>query len=141
MKKSTNVSFPQGKKIVIYLMRTFLLLFCSTIFGFTPITVFSQKYNVTITADKTATINEVLEILSSQTDYNFIFEANYFKNVPKVKLKKGTIDANTLLEKSLPDNKFDLIITKDHTIIIKPKNNRPSLTTTPAQQSTIKGTV
>ncbi|RXM48415.1 SusC/RagA family TonB-linked outer membrane protein [Flavobacterium sp. YO12] len=124
----------------MYFMRTFLLLFCSTIFGFTPIEVFSQKYNVTITADKTVTVNEVLEILSSQTDYNFIFEANYFKNAPKVKLKKGTITANKLLEKSLPDDKFDLIITKDRTIIIKPKDIA-SVKKAAAQQRTIKGKV
>ncbi|WP_246236250.1 SusC/RagA family TonB-linked outer membrane protein [Flavobacterium ajazii] len=141
MKKSTIVSFPGREKIIIYLMRTFIFLFCSTVFGFVPSDVFSQKTKVTIDADKTVTVNEVLEILSSQTDYNFIFEANYFKNAPKVKLKKGTVNANDLLEKCLPDKSFDLTITKDNTIIIKPKSNISSAKKPIEAQRTIKGKV
>ena len=45
------------------IMRTILLLFCSTIFSFTPIDIISQNVKVTITENKTVTAYEIFDII------------------------------------------------------------------------------
>ncbi len=117
--KLTNLSFLFKRKHLIIMMKTFVFLFCATVFSITPIDVLSQNSKIRIDADKELTVDEVFDIIKDQTDYKFIYEEGIFKDFPKVKVRKGTIRANTLLNKSLSRGQLNIIVTKDNTIIIK----------------------
>ena len=116
--KFTNNFFFCKKKILQLIMRTFILLFCTTVFSFSPNDVFSQNTKVVIDRDKTVSIDEVFDILREQTEYTFIYQEDLFKNTPKVHLKKGTIRANKLLKESLSRGDFNFDFTKNNKIII-----------------------
>ncbi len=119
--KLTSVHFACWKNLIQFFMRTFLLLFCSTVFSFSTSIVTSQNTKITINIDKTVTIYEVFELIREQTEYTFIYQSNIFKDIPKVHLKKGIIKAIKLLEESLPKNDFT-ITTNDNYVIIRANN-------------------
>ncbi|MBK0368309.1 SusC/RagA family TonB-linked outer membrane protein [Flavobacterium agrisoli] len=100
-------------------MRSFIFLFCSTLFGFTPIKLFSQNTKVTILADKVVSVDEVFDIIHQQTDYTFIYQEDLFKNLPKVHLKKGKIKVSDLLEASFPKKGFNFSFANGNTIVVK----------------------
>ncbi|GAL82179.1 putative outer membrane protein [Algibacter lectus] len=70
---------------------------CFSVFSATPRNVFSQNAKIKIDKDQTVTVDEVFDLIMSQTDYTFIYQVDMFENFPKIKLNKGTIDANILL--------------------------------------------
>src|SRR5690606_37771178 len=75
-----------------------------------------------IDKDKVVTIDEVFDLLREQTDFTFIYQEDMFKNVPKIKLKKGTINANKLLNENLADEGFNFeLIGKNKIVITKVK--------------------
>ncbi|CAZ95062.1 SusC/RagA family TonB-linked outer membrane protein [Zobellia galactanivorans] len=79
-------------------MRTFIFLLCSTVFGFTSNEIFSQNAKIHIDKSQTLSVDEVFDLLGSQTDYSFIYPEGFFKDVPKVQVNKGTIRAGKLLK-------------------------------------------
>ncbi len=117
--KLTSAYFYFRKRLIINIMRTFIFLFCTTIFGFSPVNLFSQNTKVVITADKTVSVDEVFDIITKQTNYTFIYQEDLFKKLPKVHLKKGTIKVNDLLEASFPNKNFNFSFTKGNAILIK----------------------
>lgn len=123
----TNVFFFSRKKLIMNIMRTFIFLFCTTVFSFSTGNIFSQNAKIVIQTDKIITVDEVFDIIIKQTNYNFIYQEDLFKNSPKVSLKKGIIKANDLLQMSLSKGNFDFKLTKDNTIVIKEASvNLPS---------------
>ncbi|MEO8935075.1 MAG: TonB-dependent receptor plug domain-containing protein, partial [Xanthomarina sp.] len=100
-------------------MRLFVFLCCLSAFSFTPNTVVSQNARVTIDVDKTVSVDEVFDIIMSQTDYRFIYQEGLFNNLPKVELRKGKIKANNLLERSLSSGSFNFEFRQNNTIVIK----------------------
>ncbi|MFG6685829.1 SusC/RagA family TonB-linked outer membrane protein [Mariniflexile sp. HNIBRBA6329] len=102
-------------------MRTFIFLCFFSMFGFTPNNILSQNVKIVIDTDKTATVDEVFKMISDQTDYKFIYQVDLFKNLPKVHLKKGTIEANTLLQQSVSNVDVLFEITNNNNIVIKKK--------------------
>jgi len=106
------------------IMRTILLLFCSTIFSFTPIDIISQNVKVTITENKTVTAYEIFDIIQSQTDYKFIYRSDLFKGCPLITLNKGTIKVNDLLSKAISNEEFDFNLLKNNTIVIEKEVSR-----------------
>lgn len=139
MKLNSMRNFSSKRKLLINLMRTFILLFCTSVFSFTNINVFSQNAKITINNTKTVTVDEVFRILKKQTDYTFIYQEDLFKNAPKVTLKKGIISANKLLSQSLGDT-FEVLYdepTKTLAVRVTTKN-----TSTETQDTyTLEGTV
>lgn len=119
--KFTNNVFLRGKSFTLFIMKTFILLFCTTVFSFSPGKIFSQNDKVRIDADKTVTVDEVFDMIRRQTKYAFIYHEDLFNNVPKVSLKKGIIDAGKLLEESLRNGNFEVTVTQNKTILIKEK--------------------
>ncbi|MBJ6369600.1 SusC/RagA family TonB-linked outer membrane protein [Snuella sedimenti] len=99
-------------------MRTFILLFCSTVFSFTSSDIFSQSTKVIIEEDKVITIDEVFDILRTQTEFTFIYQEDLFKDAPKIHVKKGIIKANKLLKESLSKSNYNFNITKSNKIIV-----------------------
>ncbi|MDO5980936.1 SusC/RagA family TonB-linked outer membrane protein [Flavivirga spongiicola] len=102
-------------------MRTFILLFCTSVFSFSSGNLLSQNTKVVIDADMTVTIEEVFDIIDRQTNFSFIYRSNLFKGLPKVELKKGSFRINRLLLKSIDSKDFNFILTKDNAVIIKKK--------------------
>ena len=82
--KLNNVLFCFRKKLLIIIMRTFIILCCMTAFSFTPSNVLSQNAKVKIDVDKTLSVEEVFELIKEQTDYKFIYQDGIFKNFPKI---------------------------------------------------------
>ncbi|MCK0115250.1 SusC/RagA family TonB-linked outer membrane protein [Gelidibacter sp. F63206] len=109
------------------MMRTFIFLCCAMVFGLTPDNVISQNSKIKIDEDKTLTVDQVFDLIMDQTDYNFIYEVDLFKDFPSIQVKKGTITTNKLLQKSLSFKDLDILVTKDHTIIVKQKPLKNSL--------------
>ncbi|MBU2975097.1 SusC/RagA family TonB-linked outer membrane protein, partial [Zobellia sp. B3R18] len=117
--KLTPGFFLYRKKLLLNIMRTAIFLLCFSVFGATPSNVFSQNVKIKIDKSQTVTVDQVFDLIMSQTDYTFIYQVDMFENFPKVKLTKGTIDANKLLRKSLPSGQFNVSLANNKTIIIK----------------------
>ncbi|WP_417370376.1 SusC/RagA family TonB-linked outer membrane protein [Gelidibacter japonicus] len=119
-------------------MRTILFLFCTTVFGFSYDTSFSQV-KIVIDVDKEVTIHEVFRIIKDQTDYRFIYPEAIFEMTPNVRLKKGTIQLNKLLMQSLSQDGFTFELRENNIIIAKKEDQLQSVTA--KQQSQISGHV
>ncbi|MDP5199462.1 SusC/RagA family TonB-linked outer membrane protein [Flavobacterium sp. DG2-3] len=122
-------------------MRTFIFLFCTTIFGFSPVNLFSQNTKVVITADKTVSVDEVFDIIKKQTNYTFIYQEDSFKKLPKVHLKKGKIKVNDLLAATFTGNDFGFSFANGNTIVIKENRKLEKVYIIEAKDIEIKGTV
>lgn len=113
--------FLTKKKLLISFMRTFFFLLCTTVFSFNSGEVFSQETKIEIEKDMNLTINEVFDLIQQQTDYTFIYHIDMFKNAPSITVKKGEINANTLLQKCLSFGDFDFTIRENGLILLERK--------------------
>jgi TonB-linked SusC/RagA family outer membrane protein len=100
------------------MMKTFIFLMVTTVFGFTTEYSFSQE-KVIIQKDQLVTVDQVFKIIKKQTKFNFVYPKDAFKNMPKVQLRKGEITVIKLLELTLANDNIDFEFTKDNTIFIK----------------------
>ena len=94
------------KRLLFSIMKTFILLFCTTVFSMTSEYALSQE-KVVIRKDQLISIEQVFRIIQKQTKYAFIYPKSLFRNAPKVNLEKGEIILDELLNLSLPKNEFD----------------------------------
>ncbi|MFV0540233.1 MAG: SusC/RagA family TonB-linked outer membrane protein [Aestuariibaculum sp.] len=117
-------------------MRAIILLFCTTVFSFSPTHIFSQNTKVKIDRDKIVTIDEVFDIIREQTDFSFLYDAGLFKDAPKVYLKKGKMDANQLLNDVIQQRNFKLNVLDSNTVVIRKSEHKATV-----QRHEIKGTV
>ncbi|MDO5975625.1 SusC/RagA family TonB-linked outer membrane protein [Flavivirga jejuensis] len=76
---------------------------------------------VTIDADKLVSVDEVFKIIMNQTEYNFIYPVGLFEKNPKIQLKKGAVKIDKLLNQSIGTAKFNIILSANNNIVIKPK--------------------
>ena len=127
------------KRPLLNLMRIFIILFCTTIYGFTTNSSFSQT-KITIDKDQYVTVNQVFRIVKKQTDYAFIIPKKILNDLTKINLKKGEIDLEELLNKTLGLNNLNYELSDDMTIYIR-ENLPVSNEDTPIQQSQINGVV
>lgn len=109
------------RRLCLIIMRTFILLLCTTVFGLTTETTFSQD-KVRIYEDQTATIDQVFKIIKNQTKYEFIYPRSLFKNAPKIHLNRGEILVSELLKQSLSCNDYQFEISEANAIIIRSKD-------------------
>ncbi|WP_105047841.1 SusC/RagA family TonB-linked outer membrane protein [Polaribacter butkevichii] len=119
--KLTNILFLLRRKLLLNIMKTFILLFCATVFSFTPNNVLSQNAKIKIEKNQTVTVDEVFDIIMEQTDYTFIYKVDLFKDFPDVTLNKGNIKANDLLDKSLLFAGLNFKLINKSTIVIEEK--------------------
>ena len=122
--ESINIFFLLKKKILLIIMRITLLLCCATVFSFSPYNVLSQNTKIKIDSDQIASVDEVFDLITEQTDYAFIYHEDLFKNFPKIELKKGTIKINKLIEKSLISEHYNIIVMANNNILIKNKTDK-----------------
>lgn len=116
---------PIRRGIIINIMRAFIFLFCTAIFAITPSVVVSQNSKVKIDKDRTLTVDEVFDLIMKQTEYKFFYEEGIFKDFYKVKVKKGIVSTNDLLNASLSKGNLEIIITNNNAIVIKEKRVNP----------------
>ena len=133
------IQFPHSllKRMCTLLMRTFILFFCSLTFGFNPNSGFSQNFRIEIPEDRELSVIEVFDLIRKQTDYTFIYRTDAFKNAPKIKLEKGTINAHDLLLKSLSFGNFIYKLTPERTILLNQRQNVSKI----ILQSEVRGVV
>lgn len=122
--KLTNVLFTHMKGISKFIVKTLLFLCCTTVFSLSSNTLFSQNAKVAIESDKTVTIFEVFELIGKQTECTFIYQADIFQNLPEVHLKKGVIKVIKLLAECLPEESFNISVTRDNYITISRKKTK-----------------
>ena len=115
--KLTKVNSVFRNRLLFIIMKTFIFLLCTTVFGFTTDKSFSQE-KVTIDVDKVVPVDEVFSIIQKQTKYRFIYPQDMFVNVPKVQLKKGVIQVSKLLEQSLAGSNVNFKLSENNTIVI-----------------------
>tara|TARA_R110002049_G_scaffold309284_1_gene520089 strand:+ start:11632 stop:15054 length:3423 start_codon:yes stop_codon:yes gene_type:complete len=110
--------FQLQKRLMSIIMRTFIILFCTTVFSLNSEIALSQE-KITIDQDQLATVKEVFEIIKDQTDYSFIFPRSLFRNAPRVQLKKGEIEVSKLLNQIIASSKVDFELTENKNIVVK----------------------
>ena len=123
------------KDLIQLMMRTFIFLFCTTLFSLTPRHAFSQNEKIVIEEDIVLSVDEVFKMVSTQTEYAFIYREEMFNAFPKVQLKKGKIRLSTLLKQSLSSGDLNIIVGKNNTILIK------EITRSKAQERQVSGIV
>jgi len=138
--KLTKVDSLIRKSLLFTIMRTFIFLLCTTVFGFTTDKAFSQD-KVTIDVDKVVTVDEVFSIIQKQTKYRFIYPQDMFANVPNVQLKKGKIQVSKLLEQSLAGSNVNFKLSENNTIVIKENIKTDTVKIIKEQQYQVSGTI
>ena len=138
--KLTKVNSVFRKRLLFIIMKTFLLLLCTTVFSFTTENAFSQD-KVTIDVDKVVPVDEVFTIIQKQTKYRFIYPQDMFVNMPKVQLKKGVIQVSKLLEQSLAGTNVNFKLSENNTIVIKENSKTDNSITIKVQQHLVLGTI
>lgn len=115
--------------MLLFVMRSFIFFFCTTVFSFSTGNLLSQNVKITIDNDKTVTVEEVLDMIDRQTEYSFVYRPDLFERLPRVSLKKGTVQVDEVLKHILSLRNFDIVINKNDTIIIreKPTTNSPPI--------------
>ncbi|MDL5511201.1 SusC/RagA family TonB-linked outer membrane protein [Arenibacter sp. M-2] len=140
MKNNLNrAGFPYGKMLFIFFMRTFIYLFCATLFALTPVDVVSQNSKIVIEKDKILSVDQVFDLIMEQTEYRFFYEEGIFKDYPKVHLRKGVIRTNKLLKESLTQGNLNITVTANDAILIK--ENPPKIIEEEQTEYQVSGTI
>ena len=137
--KLTNTLVVYNKGVLKAIMRTFIILFCSTLFSLSPKTGFTQDANIIIDSEKSISLEQVFELISVQTSYQFIYDASLLKNAPSIFTKKGIVKASELLRTGL-DPIYCTYEFTDNTVIVK-KKTHPYLNVPIQETFTISGVV
>jgi hypothetical protein len=116
--KLNRVLYFLKRKLLMNIMRTFIFLFFTAAFSISPNNVLSQNVKIKIEVDKSITVDEVFDLIMQQTDYKFMYQEGIFKDFPEVNVKKGLVNANKLLEKSLSSGYFLISIGKNNTVVV-----------------------
>ncbi|MAG87986.1 MAG: SusC/RagA family TonB-linked outer membrane protein [Flavobacteriaceae bacterium] len=114
---SPKIVFRVRKQFLLIIMRTFLLLFFTTALGFNADMGYSQA-QVNIESSGEITVDEVFQLITEQTSYNFLYPDGLFAGLPKVKLVKGVIKINKLIAQSIPGSRFNVVLSDGNNIII-----------------------
>jgi hypothetical protein len=95
--KSTIGCYPIKWQLLQLIMKTFIFLFCTTVFSFNVENSFSQE-KIIIDQDQLVGIDEVFKKIQDQTNFDFIYPKDFFKSDVKVQLQKGQILAEELIK-------------------------------------------
>ncbi|MDO5978367.1 SusC/RagA family TonB-linked outer membrane protein [Flavivirga spongiicola] len=125
------------EKLLIIMMRTLILLCCTVTFGFSPNSGLSQNAKIVIDTDITMSVEQIFELIKTQTDYKFIYRSDVIQNAPSVQLEKGIVKAGELLNKVLSPISCTFEFTENNTVIVQRKSNIDLI----PQENVIKGTI
>lgn len=125
----------------LIMMKFYIFLLCTTIYGFTTEESFSQE-KVTIEVDKLVSVDEIFDIIQDQTKYRFLYPADLFENAAKVQLSKGEIGISELLNQSLSNGAVDYeFYGKNRIRIMKKKIVVPEKSQSQQEQLQVAGIV
>lgn len=130
-------------RVLFMIMRTFIFLLCTTVFGITMEKSFSQE-KITIEADKVVSVDEVFDIIQNQIKYRFLYPDDLFANAPQVQLKKGEIGVDELLKQSLSKSAVEFELSRKNRIVIRERHTSAEPTagfSQQQQQYEVTGTV
>lgn len=119
--KLTIPRLSMRKQGLAFIMRTFVFLFCTTVFSFSSGDLLSQNSKIVFDEDKMMTVNHIFDMIDQQTDYSFVYKSEMFIDFPAIKVKKGIIRTNKLLKEILTTDDFNVIVTENDVIIIEEK--------------------
>lgn len=117
--KLINSVFYSRKYFLKCVMRVFVILCCATVFSLTPKLGGAQESKISIEADKIVNVDDVFDIIKSETDFIFVYQEDLFKDYPKVRLKKGRIKVGELLKQSLSRGAVNISFINDNIIVIR----------------------
>lgn len=138
--KIINPTLFYQKRILLIIMKIFIILFCTTLFSFSPNTSFAQE-KIKIEKDEMATVNQVFNIIKKQTSYSFIYPKSLFKSDLRIQLKKGEIDISELLNKSLASSNANFELSENGIILIKERLKEVKTSKIKVQQTVITGII
>ena len=138
--KITIGLFSKEKRLLKFIMKTFVFLCCSLMFAFTPKSGFSQDADISISKDKVMSIKQVFKLINKQADYKFIYRHDLIREIPELSLNKGVVKASTLLNKYLTPYGLSYSFTENNTVIVH-KNQKDVIQLENIQQHTIKGLI
>lgn len=137
--KCSGFLLPDIGGILNLVMRAFIFFSCAILFGMTPNDGFSQDAEIRIDETATITIQQVFQLIKSQTGYEMVYSNQNIRNAPKTKIIKGAIKVKDLLKKALePINCYSRFT--DNTIIIG-KNRKRKTKVVLQETFSIKGIV
>ncbi|SHJ62815.1 SusC/RagA family TonB-linked outer membrane protein [Pseudozobellia thermophila] len=126
------------RKSLLLTMRIFILFFTILSFGFGSEKGFSQNEKVSFDTDTSLSVEEILEVIKKQTDYNFIYRSDLFANSPKIKVDKGKIRIGALLDKCAELTDIEFQFAGNKSILLK---KRPKERERKEVRFTVSGTV
>ncbi len=124
-----------GMGLLKLIMRTFIFMFCLTAFSLSSKDGFSQKANIIINSDKAITINEVFELIKTQTNYRLVYRPEQINDASTINVKQGAIKTDELLKLALNPIECSFKFVEKTIVIIKDS------TLLNQEIFTIKGTV
>lgn len=122
----TSNLFDYRLRLLRFIMKVFMFLFCVTLFGFSPNSGFSQDAEILIDRDQNISVEQVFNLIKSQTNYTFIYSNDQINAIPDVKLEKGIIKAGALLVKVLKPMHLTYEFA-NNTIIVKKEKAAPQI--------------
>ncbi len=138
--KITIGLFSKEKRLLKFIMKTFVFLCCSVIFALTPKDGFSQDADISISKDKVMSIKQVFKLINKQADYKFIYRHDLIKEIPDISLNRGIVKASVLLNKYLTPYGLSYSFTENNTVIVHKKISNIAQSRA-LQQLQINGTV
>ncbi|MEQ9581867.1 MAG: carboxypeptidase-like regulatory domain-containing protein, partial [Arenibacter sp.] len=136
--KPNRGSHAYVKSSLMITMKIFIFFFSILSFGFSLENGFSQDKKITFTEDAQLSIEEVLEVVKKQTDYNFIYRSDLFTGSPLLEIKKGTVKVGDLLHKCAVLTNIDFQFSDNGAIYLK---KIPKIAEVKIIQQTVSGVV
>ncbi len=114
-----------------------------TLSSFKGYSSFSQGTKIRIDHAQEVSVVEIFDLISSQTDHSFIYPSNLFLNRPKIRLEKGKISVEKLLEKALSGTSITHKFSADGSILLReePKGSMKDTRDKEVLQRLVTGTV
>ncbi|WP_203257156.1 SusC/RagA family TonB-linked outer membrane protein [Hyunsoonleella ulvae] len=120
-------------------MKVLIFFFSFLVFSLNPENGFSQDEKITFPENTSMSIEEVLDIVKKQTEYNFMYRSGSFDNTPLIKIKKGEIKITELFKKISKLSNYNFKFTKDGTIYLEASIKE--VKSVKAIQKTVTGTI
>ncbi|RED47834.1 TonB-linked SusC/RagA family outer membrane protein [Seonamhaeicola aphaedonensis] len=131
--------FSRLKAPLLFTMKVLIFFFSFLTFALSTENGFSQDEKITFPENAIMSIEEVLDVVKKQTEYNFIYRSGSFDKTPKIKVKKGEIKIVDLFREISKLSHYNFKLTKEGAIYVEEPVKE--LSTKKDIQKTVTGTV
>ncbi|MFC4097713.1 SusC/RagA family TonB-linked outer membrane protein [Euzebyella saccharophila] len=104
---------------LLLFMKIYILLFTLVSFGLGSEKGFSQNERIRFDSHVSLTVEEILDEIKKQTNYNFIYRSDLFANSPKMVVNKGRVKVGELLERCAETSDFEYSFTENNAIVLR----------------------